>query len=611
LPDALVSAISAVGYETPSPIQAQCIPLLLSGRDLIGQAQTGTGKTAAFALPMLARMDCNLHAPQVLVLTPTRELALQVAEAFQSYATGLKGFQVLPLYGGQPYTAQFRQLQRGPQLVVGTPGRVMDHLRRGTLKLDQLRALVLDEADEMLRMGFIDAVEWVLEQTPPDRQLALFSATMPAPIRKVAEKHLRDPAHISIAAKTRTADNIRQRYWLVSGTHKLDALTRMLEFEATDGMIIFVRTRTSTVELADKLTARGFACEALNGDVPQAQREKAVERLKRGQLDILVATDVAARGLDVDRISHVINYDMPHDTEAYVHRIGRTGRAGRQGDAILFVAPRERRMLKMIEQATRQTIEPMHLPSAGDINTRRVERFKNRVREVLAGELDSYRDIIVALQAETDADPLDIAAALALMAQGDQPLLLDLKDVPVRREPRDYKEQRETRGYREQGEPYRPQSRPPVLREDGAEPPRAPRKRPPAADGDGPRPLRGHPDVAMERFRLAVGRNHGVQPGHIVGAIANEADIDSAFIGHIALYDDYSTVDLPADIPRELLQHLQKVRVMQHPLGIARMSDGEAPLRVKPRKPRADKPAAETRKSKPASKPRLKKPRAD
>jgi len=352
LPPALMSALQAVGYETPSAIQAMTIPHLLEGRDLLGQAQTGTGKTAAFALPLLARLDLAQKAPQVLVLAPTRELAIQVAEAFQRYAADLQGFHVLPIYGGQDYRTQLRGLQRGPQVIVGTPGRVMDHMKRGSLKLDTLQCLVLDEADEMLRMGFIDDVEWVLEQTPDTRQLALFSATMPEAIKRISGNYLKDPAEVIIKVKQTTADTIRQRVWMVSGLHKLDALTRILEVEEFDAMIIFVRTRIATAELAEKLNARGYAAAPLNGDIAQAQREKTVDSLKKGRLDILVATDVAARGLDVERISHVLNYDIPYDVEAYVHRIGRTGRAGREGDAILFAANRERRLLRAMGRST-------------------------------------------------------------------------------------------------------------------------------------------------------------------------------------------------------------------------------------------------------------------
>ena len=395
LPAPLLQAVTDQGYEQPSPIQAESIPALLDGRDLLGQAQTGTGKTAAFALPLLASIDPNNRAPQLLILAPTRELAIQVAEACQQYAKHLKGVNVVPIYGGQSYTIQLKQLSRGAQVVVGTPGRVMDHMRRKTLSLDALKALVLDEADEMLRMGFIDDVKWVLEQSPPDRQIALFSATMPREVKRVADQHLQDPVHIKIASKTATGANISQRYWIVRGSHKLDAITRILENEETAGVIVFVRTKNATVELSDKLSARGFRSEALNGDIVQANREKIIDRLRSGKLDILVATDVVARGLDVERISHVINYDVPHDTESYIHRIGRTGRAGRSGKAILFVAPREKRMLFSIERATKQPIEPMELPSIADINKSRVERFKETIVETISAQnLDFFSQLI-------------------------------------------------------------------------------------------------------------------------------------------------------------------------------------------------------------------------
>src|ERR1700749_2728052 len=401
LSEPVLRALTDVGYESPSPIQAATIPVLLSGVDMLGQAQTGTGKTAAFALPALTRIDLSKHEPQVLVLVPTRELALQVAEAFLKYAAHLKGFHVLPIYGGQSYQPQLNALRRGVHVVVGTPGRVIDHMNRGTLKLTGLTLLVLDEADEMLRMGFIDAVESILEQTPPQRQVALFSATIPAPIRRIAAKHLRTPVEVTIKSKTSTATNIRQRYWLVSGIHKLDALTRILEAEPFDGMLVFTRNKQSTVELAEKLEARGFAAAPLNGDIAQHLRERTVARLKAGQIDILVATDVAARGLDVDRIGHVVNYDVPYDTESYLHRIGRTGRAGRTGEAILFIAPRERNMLRVIERATRQPVEQMELPSIQDGNDQRVARFNDRITTALAaGEGKAFVELIERYESE-------------------------------------------------------------------------------------------------------------------------------------------------------------------------------------------------------------------
>ena len=466
-----------------------------------------------------------------------------MAEAFQRYARHLQDFHVLPIYGGQSYDIQLRQLKRGAQVVVGTPGRVMDHMRRGTLKLAALQALVLDEADEMLRMGFIDDVQWVLEHTPDTRQIALFSATMPREIQKVAHRHLHDPKVIQIARRTATAETITQRYWPVSGLHKLDALTRLLEAEQFEAVLIFVRTKTATVELAEKLEARGHACEALNGDIPQQQRERIVERLRKGKLDILVATDVVARGLDVERISHVINYDIPTDAEAYIHRIGRTGRAGRKGDAILFVAPREKRLLQTIEKATRQSITPMQMPTARDINVQRVLRFKQRVRDALADERNElFYQMLTEVQEEAAAEPLEIAAALAHLLQGDEPLLLPEQS---------------------------PQSK---QRAAPDRPPTAAAQRERGARVSGQAlPLKGHPEVRMERFRLAVGHQHGVKPGNIVGAVANEADIDSEYIGHIEIHDSFSTIDLPAGMPKETFAALKKTRVCQQRLAIERM----------------------------------------
>ncbi|MBL4638758.1 MAG: DEAD/DEAH box helicase, partial [Proteobacteria bacterium] len=410
LSDPILKAVQEAGYETPSPIQAQSIAPLLEGRDLLGQAQTGTGKTAAFSLPLLSRIDVKSKMPQMLVLAPTRELAIQVAEAIQSYARHMKGLHVLPIYGGQSMGIQLRQLQRNPQVIVGTPGRILDHIRRSTLKLGELKSLVLDEADEMLRMGFIDDVETILKETPDKRQVALFSATMPSAIHRVATRYLKDPVEIRIKSKTTTMETINQRYWQVTGMHKLDALTRILEVEEFDAMIIFVRTKNSTAELAEKLEARGYSSSPLNGDMNQAAREKAIARMKNGKLDILVATDVAARGLDIERISHVVNYDIPYDTESYVHRIGRTGRAGRKGEAILFVSPREKRMLFAIEKATRQTIAKMQLPSTEDIADRRVMQFNQQLSETIeAQDLSFFETVISNYQQEHDADPLAVA----------------------------------------------------------------------------------------------------------------------------------------------------------------------------------------------------------
>jgi len=543
----VLKALDDVGYEIPSPIQAETIPLLLAGNDVLGQAQTGTGKTAAFALPLLCRLDLSQKDPQILVLTPTRELAIQVAEAFQKYAKYLEGFHVLPIYGGQDYRGQMRALKRGLHVVVGTPGRIMDHMRRGTLILDNLSALVLDEADEMLRMGFIDDVEWILEQTPANRQIALFSATMPAQIRRIASKYLKDPKEVTIKVATTTAATIRQRYWLVSGVHKLDALTRILEAEPFDAMIIFVRTRTITTELSEKLAARGYAVAALNGDIPQNQRERTIEQLKNGKLDILVATDVAARGLDVERISHVVNYDIPYDTEAYVHRIGRTGRAGRQGDAILFVAPREKRLLNAIEKATRQKIEMMDLPSTDLINDRRIARFKQRITDTLAAEeLGQFYQLVEQYQQEHNVPAMEIAAALAHLLQGDEPFLLHHKS---KSQPAYHEEEEEPAQHRK--------------------PPRREKVRP--AGKEGP------PEEGMERFRIEVGHNHGVKPGNIVGAIANEAGLDSQFIGRINIFDDYSLIDLPEGMPKNIFNDLKKTWVSGQQLQISRESDDRPP----------------------------------
>jgi len=562
----LIQALDDVGYETPSPIQAETIPLLLDGKDIIGQAQTGTGKTAAFALPLISNLDLKQKDPQVLVLAPTRELAIQVAEAFQKYAKHMKGFHVLPVYGGQDFRGQIRALERGVHVVVGTPGRVMDHMRRKTLKLGNLKALVLDEADEMLRMGFIDDVEWILEQAPDDRQIALFSATMPQQIRRIATKYLNEPEQITIKTKTTTVDTIRQRFWPVSGVHKLDALTRILEAEEFDGMIIFVRTKNSTVELADKLEARGFAAAAINGDIQQSQRERTVGQLKNGQLDILVATDVAARGLDVPRISHVVNYDIPHDTESYVHRIGRTGRAGRKGDAILFVAPREKRLLGAIERATKKEIEMMELPSTELINDQRVEKFKQRITDILATEQQvMFHKMVEEYEQEHNVPALDIAAALAQLLQGNTPFFLSNK--PQRKADKNWKEDRGSsdRGSSDRKRPRKERDGP---RRDRDSSPRKDRERSPRGDRK--------PDANMARYRIEVGHDHEVKPGNIVGAIANEAGLDSKNIGQIDIHDNYTFVDLPDGMPKEVFNDLKKVWVSGQQLKISRAGAGGA-----------------------------------
>jgi ATP-dependent RNA helicase DeaD len=576
LPPALLAALDRVGYESPSPIQAEAIPPLLAGRDLLGHAPTGTGKTAAFALPLLARIDIARKDPQVLALTPTRELAIQVAEAFRRYASGISGFHVLPIYGGQGYSGQIRQLERGVHVVVGTPGRIMDHMRKGRLKLDGLSALVLDEADEMLRMGFIEEVEWILEQTPPQRQMALFSATMPKEVERIARRHLNDPHQISIHAKTATAETVRQRYWVVSGLHKLDALTRILEVEPFDAMIVFVRTKTATGELAERLEARGHAAAALNGDMDQKHREQTVERLKRGTLDIVVATDVAARGLDVDRVSHVVNFDIPYDPEAYIHRIGRTGRAGRKGEAILFVAPRERRMLSAIERATRQKMELLQLPTVEMVNNQRIAGFKQKITDTLAsGDLAFMQGLIEQYQREHNVPALEIAAALAKLSLGEQALLVEADE---RRADRHDKRTDERRSESVGAPPRHSQSR--------------------QRHGQGhlegrERPARQQlpPNADMERFRIEVGREHGVQPGNIVGAIANEAGIDGRYIGHISIEDTYSLVDLPVGMPREVFRDLKKVWVCGRQLGLARL-DSDQPGRRARLTPKAGRAGA-------------------
>jgi ATP-dependent RNA helicase DeaD len=581
LPAPILKALKDVGYETPSPIQAATIPLLMEGRDILGQAQTGTGKTAAFALPVLAGIDVKNPAVQALVLAPTRELAIQVAEAFQSYAAHLKNFHVLPIYGGQAYGPQLASLRRGAQVVVGTPGRVIDHLDKGTLDLSQLITLVLDEADEMLRMGFIDDVERILQETPETRQTALFSATMPPAISRIAKTYLREPKEVTVAAKTTTATNITQRYWLVAGLQKLEALTRILEAEPFDGMIIFARTKLGTEELASKLQARGFAAAAINGDLAQVQRERTIEQLKNGKIDILVATDVAARGLDVERISHVINYDVPSDPESYTHRIGRTGRAGRSGEAILFVTPRERGMLKAIERATRQPVAQLTLPTIKAVNDVRIAKFKDQIGEALAaGGLEMFRNLIEEYERDHNVPAIDIAAALAKLNRGDEPLLIEKPDREPKpewkeREPRPEWQERPARAGRESfgrdsaGGDERP-ARP--TREGFAQPRESFKKE---------RVMRA-PEPGMATYRIEVGHANSVKPGNIVGAIANEGGIPSKEIGRIEIYDDYSTLDMPADLPQDLLQHLQKVWVAGRQLNITR--DGEEPIKAAPKK---------------------------
>jgi ATP-dependent RNA helicase DeaD len=589
LKPALQKSLDEVGYETPTPIQEQTIPLMLEKKDVLGQAQTGTGKTAAFALPLLSNLNLRQKDPQVLVLAPTRELAIQVAEAFKKYASHMKSFHVLPIYGGQEYSGQIRGLKRGSHVVVGTPGRVMDHMRRGTLKLDKLSTLVLDEADEMLRMGFIDDVEWILEQTPKERQIALFSATMPHQIRRIATRYLKDPVEIIIKDKTTTAPTIRQRFWPVSGMHKLDALTRILEAEPFEAILIFVRTKTATVELSAKLEARGYASTPLNGDIKQNQRERSIESLKSGKLDILVATDVAARGLDVERITHVINYDIPHDTEGYVHRIGRTGRAGRQGDAILFVAPREKSMLHAIERATNQKIEIMELPSTELINDQRMAKFKQRITDTLASEeLGLFYQMIEQYQQEHNVPVLEIAAALGLLLQGETPLMLQAKSHHFKEDKSWQNDETKTRKGRggDRGK-ERGRMRDKVRGKDQDRSPKKEftlEKRDKVRGKDQDRSSKKELPLeeGMERFRIEVGHNHDVKPNNIVGAIANEAGLDSQHIGRINIYDDFSVIDLPEGMPKDVFSDLKKVWVAGKQLHISllkkeRKSRGSSP----------------------------------
>ncbi|MBL8860281.1 MAG: DEAD/DEAH box helicase [Planctomycetes bacterium] len=577
LPAPLLKALEEVGYESPSPIQAETIPPLLAGKDVLGQAQTGTGKTAAFALPILARIDVKKMAPQALVLAPTRELAIQVAEAFQKYAVHLKDFHVLPIYGGQHFGPQLHALRRGVHVIVGTPGRVIDHMDRGTLKLDDLACLVLDEADEMLRMGFIDDVEKVLKNTPSTRQVALFSATMPPRIRRIAQTYLKSPAEITIKSKTSTVTNTRQRFWMAGGAvNKLDALTRILEAEPFDAMLVFVRTRQETHDLAGRLEARGFGAAPLSGDIEQRMRERTVNRLKSGELDIIVATDVAARGLDVERISHVVNFDVPTDTESYVHRIGRTGRAGRSGEAILFVMPRERHMLRAIEKATRQQIAPMELPSIADVNAQRLSKLRDRVGEILsnkdlAGGLAPFRTMVEAAEKEHNSNLLDVAAALAYMAQDETPLMSEATRAESRSESRDE---------------FKP----------------APRAEPRFPSF--PSFQRRGPEAGMQSYRIEVGHQHGVKPANIVGAIANEADLGGKLIGRIEIFDDHTLVDLPEGMPPATFQKLQTVRVAGQMLRIS-PADAARPTTSRKLPPRVFDP-----KKKPFKKPFTKRPRA-
>jgi len=552
LSEPVLLALQDLGHQEPTPIQAQLIESLVAGRDVVGQAQTGTGKTGAFALPILTLLDPELKNPQALVLVPTRELAMQVARAFEQYAGRMQGFKVLAIYGGTDYTPQFRSLNRGVHVAVGTPGRVMDHIRKGSLILDDVTTVILDEADEMLRMGFVEDVEWILEQTPPERQVALFSATMPPAVRKIARTYLNDPVEVTIHSRTSTVEATRQRYVLVDEGRKVEALARVLEGEATDGVLVFVRTKVQTTEVAEQLAARGFRAAALNGDMEQSARERTVGRLRKGKLDILVATDVAARGLDIDRLSHVINFDIPYDPEAYVHRIGRTGRAGREGEAILLVTPEQRRTLRVIEHATKQRVERMDPPDVEAINQQRIARFQERITTArkYADNLGLFADIIDRYCTEHGVPELEVASALASVLQGNEPLLLEeLPSVAWNSD--------------------QPRT--------GAGPRHARNERPPRRSS----PL----EAGFERYRVSVGRAHNIQPGNLVGAIANEAGIQGRAIGRIDVHDEFSLIDLPEGMPDAILKQLQQVRIFGLPLQMEKFTGEAPPASAPPRKP--------------------------
>lgn len=569
----VLKAVQNLGYEQPSPIQAQSIPILLSGKNLLGTAQTGTGKTAAFALPLLSKIDEKQKTPQILVLTPTRELAIQVAEAFQSYAKHIKGFHVLPIYGGADIGGQLRALKRGAQVVVGTPGRMLDHLKRKSLNLSQIKSLVLDEADEMLRMGFIDDVETILSKTPDESQRALFSATMPAAIKRVADTYLGDADQVRIKSKTQTVERIQQQYVTVKAHQKMDALTRVLEVEQFDGMIIFVRTKSSTLNIAERLEARGFSTAALNGDLTQALRERTIGKLKRGQIDVVVATDVAARGLDVERISHVINFDIPYDNESYVHRIGRTGRAGREGKAILFITPKETRLLRSIERTTKSTIAPLTMPSNEQVSDQRIQQFTQQLSKTLeTPRLDKFREMIVKYAEENDLDMADIAAALTYENQKERPLFPKLDNIVAPRQENSAKN-KDKKGRDRSNRDSNPKST------------RAKSERI-IRDEDGN-------VVPMLTYRIEVGKNDSVEPSNIVGAIANEADISSQYIGQIILHDEYSTVDLPDGMPDDIFKILKKARVRSKAMNISidNCGDKSAPSNRSPRPKKGPKKA--------------------
>ncbi|HNZ03267.1 MAG TPA: DEAD/DEAH box helicase [Myxococcota bacterium] len=615
LPEPVMKALTELGWETPTPIQAATIPRMLAGSDIVGQAQTGTGKTAAFALPIMSRIDVSSRDTQALILTPTRELCIQVAQVLTDLAAGMKGFKVLAVYGGQGFAEQLVALKHGVQVVVGTPGRVMDHMRRKTLKLDALSMLVLDEADEMLHMGFIEDVEWILEQTPSDRQIALFSATMPPEIRRIARKHLNDPEEIMISTANTTADNIVHRYWITQNPNKFEVLARILETEEHDGVLIFSRTKSGTIEIAERLCEAGIPAASLNGDMKQVERERTVDRFKDGKMDVLVATDVAARGLDVDRISHVINYDPPHDTEGYVHRVGRTGRAGRSGTTIIIATPRERRFLAEIERSTGLTLLPYEMPTLENMNRKRIEKFKDGIARALRDDgCGQFAGVISEFIEETGVPAVNVAAALARVIQGSTPLTLD--SMPGSWTPTRYSR-------------AEPASRPGR----GQRPERsgATGRRAAAGDGYGSRDDSGRgstgrapssapvikprssrrPEDGMDRYRVECGYVHGVMPGNIVGAIANEAGLRGSDIGHIEIFDEYSTVDLPTGMPDDIYAILKRAKILNRALSLSLIHQAhqesyetrERPRdypRAKvggsgdlpPRRPRPDRPAS-------------------
>ncbi|ODN41818.1 DEAD/DEAH box helicase [Piscirickettsia litoralis] len=539
--EGILSSLAELGYETPSPIQEQSIPVLLDQQDILAQAQTGTGKTAAFALPILTQLSLKHASPQALILAPTRELAIQIAEAFQRYAKHLPGFHVLPIYGGQEFRSQLRSLKRGVHIVVGTPGRIMDHMRRETLPLESLKTVVLDEADEMLKMGFIDDVKWILQQIPTEHQTALFSATLPPSIKSIANQHLTDPKHIQIKPKTNTVSTIEQSYMITSKHHKLEALTRYLELEEFDAAIIFARTKIATTELAERLEARGYSAAAMNGDMNQASREQVIKRIKNGSIDIVIATDVAARGIDVNRITHVVNFDIPHDPESYVHRIGRTGRAGREGKALLFVSPRERRLLKDLERVTRQSIKAINPPTANEITEKRAESFKEQVISTLNEvDLDYYRTLVESMLTQSESSELDIAAALAFMAQKQKPLQIKKEDP-------------KSLDFESRGDRHEPSQRERRARQ-GVQP----------------------TEHGMSRCRLEVGHRHRVQPSDIVGVLANEGDITRKSIGRIHIFDDYSLVDLSSNVASQVMDLTHKCRVKGHPIQTKAATDKDS-----------------------------------